>query len=71
LTVVNDIANLSLSENISINDNASIGGSLSVGSTINALNNKVINVGTATSDFDATNKKYVDTKAIVMAIALS
>ena len=71
LTITNDIANLSLSENISINDNASIGGSLSVGSTINALNNKVINVGTATSDSDATNKKYVDTRAIVMAIALS
>jgi len=71
LTVTNEIANLSLSESIDINEGASIGGPLSVGSTINALNNKVINVGTATSDFDATNKKYVDTRAIVMAIALS
>ena len=71
LTISNDIANLSLSESISINDGAVIGGTLSVGSTINALNNKVINVGTATSEFDATNKKYVDTRAIVMAIALS
>jgi len=71
LTISNDIANLSLSESISINDGAVIGGSLSVGSTINALNNKVINVGTATSDLDAANKKYVDTRAIVMAIALS
>lgn len=71
LTISNNIANLSLSESISINDGASIGGTLSVGSTINALNNKVINVGTATSDLDATNKKYVDTRAIVMAIALS
>lgn len=71
LTITNGIANLSVSESISINDGANIGGPLSVGSTINALNNKVINVGTATSDLDATNKKYVDTRAIVMAIALS
>jgi hypothetical protein len=71
LTITNGIANLSVSESISIDDGASIGGPLSVGSTINALNNKVINVGTATSDLDAANKKYVDTRAIVMAIALS
>jgi len=57
--------------------NASVLGSLNVGSlmnvsgNINTLNNKVINVGTATSSTDATNKRYVDTRSIAMSIALS
>lgn len=48
-----------------------ISSSLSVSGNINALNNKVINVGTATSTTDATNKSYVDTRSIAMSIALS
>ena len=48
-----------------------VGSSLSVSGNINALNNKVINVGSATSSTDATNKNYVDTRSIAMSIALS
>ena len=48
-----------------------ISSSLSVSGNIDALNNKVINVGTATSALDVTNKKYVDTRSIAMSIALS
>lgn len=48
-----------------------VNSTLSVSSNINALNNKVINVGTATSTTDATNKSYVDTRSIAMSIALS
>ena len=48
-----------------------ISSTLSVSGNINALNNKVINVGAATSGFDATNKRYVDTRSIAMSIALS
>jgi hypothetical protein len=48
-----------------------ISSSLSVSGNINVLNNKVINVGTATSTTDATNKSYVDTRSIAMSIALS
>jgi hypothetical protein len=48
-----------------------ISSTLSVSGNINALNNKVINVGAATSRFDATNKSYVDTRSIAMSIALS
>lgn len=48
-----------------------VNSTLSVSSNINALNNKVINVGAATSRFDATNKSYVDTRSIAMSIALS
>jgi len=48
-----------------------ISSTLTVSSNINALNNKVINVGTATSSTDATNKNYVDTRSIAMSIALS
>ena len=48
-----------------------VGSSLSVSGNINALNNKVINVGLATSSTDATNKNYVDTRSIAMSIALS
>jgi hypothetical protein len=59
------------------NGNTQVAGTLSVNSTIlassniNTLNNKVINVGTATSLTDATNKGYVDTRSIAMSIALS
>lgn len=48
-----------------------VGSSLSVSGNINALNNKVINVGSAVSTTDATNKNYVDTRSIAMSIALS
>jgi cytoskeletal protein CcmA (bactofilin family) len=48
-----------------------ISSSLSVSGNIDALNNKVINVGTATSALDVTNKSYVDTRSIAMSIALS
>jgi hypothetical protein len=48
-----------------------ISSSLTVSGNINALNNKVINVGSATSSTDATNKNYVDTRSIAMSIALS
>jgi hypothetical protein len=48
-----------------------ISSNLSVSGTVNTLNNKVINVGTATSLGDATNKRYVDTRSIAMSIALS
>jgi len=48
-----------------------ISSTLSVAGNINALNNKVINVGLATSSTDATNKNYVDTRSIAMSIALS
>jgi hypothetical protein len=48
-----------------------ISSTLSVSGNINALNNKVINVGSATSSTDATNKNYVDTRSIAMSIALS
>jgi hypothetical protein len=51
--------------------NTEIAGTLSVSDDINALNNKVINVGAATSSTDATNKSYVDTRSIAMSIALS
>lgn len=57
--------------------NAQVAGTLGITSTlsvsgnINALNNKVINVGTAISTTDATNKSYVDTRSIAMSIALS
>ena len=51
--------------------NTQITGTLSVSDDINALNNKVINVGSATSSTDAANKSYVDTRSIAMSIALS
>lgn len=60
-----------------LNGNTQIAGRLSVNSdivssgNIDTLNNKVVNVGTATSAFDATNKKYVDSRSIAMSIALS
>jgi len=67
---INGSAVVDLDPNISITS-ASISGPLSVGSTIDALNNKVVNVGTATSNYDAANKKYVDSRASAFAIALS
>ena len=72
LNVVNTnrVATVNLDQNINITS-ATLSGALSVGSTINALNNKVINVGTATSNSDAANKLYVDTRSIVMSISLS
>jgi hypothetical protein len=57
--------------NSQISGTLGVGATLSVSSNINALNNKVINVGTATSSTDATNKNYVDTRSIAMSIALS
>lgn len=56
--------------------NVTATGSISANSTvsgngINALNNRVTNVGTATSDTDATNKRYVDNRTIAISIALS
>lgn len=56
--------------------NVTATGSISANSTIsgngiNALNNRVRNVGTATSDTDATNKRYVDNRTIAISIALS
>lgn len=78
---VNIANNLTVATNkFSINGstgNAQVGGSLEVNSSvtvsgnINTLNNKVINVGSATSSTDATNKRYVDTRSIAMSIALS
>jgi len=59
------------------NGNTQVAGTLGISSTlsvsgnINALNNKVINVGSATSSTDATNKSYVDIRSIAMSIALS
>lgn len=61
----------SSSGNTLITGTLGISSSLSVSGTVNTLNNKVINVGTATSGTDATNKKYVDTRSIAMSIALS
>jgi hypothetical protein len=69
--ITNEIANVRLSDNVSINQNATVGGTLSVGGTINTLNNRVTNVAEPSDSKDAANKKYVDTKSIVMSIALS
>jgi hypothetical protein len=69
--IINGIANVSLSDNISINQNATVGGTLSVGGTINTLNNRVTNIAEPSDSKDAANKKYVDTKSIVMSVALS
>ena len=57
--------------NTEIDGSVGINSSLGVSGNINALNNKVINVGSATSSTDATNKSYVDTRSIAMSIALS
>lgn len=60
-----------------LSGNTQIAGRLTVNSdiissgNIDTLNNKVVNVGTATSAFDATNKRYVDSRSIAMSIALS
>ena len=69
--ITNGIANVRLSDNVSINQNATVGGTLSVGGTINTLNNRVTNIAEPSDSKDAANKKYVDTKSIVMSIALS
>lgn len=66
----NKIATVNLDSNINITS-ATLSGNLSVGGTINALNNRVTNVGTAISNTDAANKAYVDAKAAVFSIALS
>lgn len=78
---VNIIENFSVGTNrLTVNGitgDTEVAGNLLVNSTIsslgdiNTLNNKVINVGTATSFSDATNKRYVDTRSIAMSIALS
>lgn len=60
-----------ISGNVSIANSLSVGAGASFGGTINALNNKVINVGLATSPGDVTNKKYVDSRTILFSIALS
>lgn len=57
--------------NTQVTGTLGISSTLSVSGNINALNNKVINVGSATSSTDATNKSYVDTRSIAMSIALS
>jgi len=57
--------------NTEIDGSVGINSTLAVSGNINALNNKVINVGSATSSTDATNKSYVDTRSIAMSIALS
>ena len=57
--------------NTQIVGSVGINSTLTVSGNINALNNKVINVGAATSSTDATNKNYVDTRSIAMSIALS
>lgn len=70
VTNVNHVATVNLDNNISI-VSATLSGNLSVGGTINALNNKVIGVGTPVSNLDAANKAYVDTTSAVFSIALS
>lgn len=70
VTNVNRVATVNLDSNISI-VSASLSGNLSVGGTLNALNNKVIGVGTPVSNLDAANKAYVDARAAVFSIALS
>lgn len=60
-----------ISGNTDIAGSLSVGSTVSFGSTINALNNKVINVGLATEATDGANKQYVDNRSILMAIALS
>jgi hypothetical protein len=57
--------------NVSIANSLTVGAGASFGGTINALNNKVINVGLATAPGDVTNKKYVDSRSILFTIALS
>jgi len=49
--------------------NVSLSGGLS--SNLNILNNRVINVADPTSSSDAANRRYVDSKSIALAIALS
>lgn len=72
LTVVNTgkIADVNIDNNISI-VSATLSGNLSVGGTINALNNRVTNVGIAMSNSDAANKAYVDSTSTVFSIAFS
>jgi len=72
LNVVNNnrVATVNLDNNINITS-ATLSGNLSVGGTINALNNRVTNVGTAITGTDAANKNYVDARAAVFSIALS
>jgi hypothetical protein len=69
--VSDNVVTVALSDSINVAQNASVTGTLSVGSTVNVLNNKVTNVATATSNTDATNKRYVDTRSVAMSIALS
>jgi hypothetical protein len=72
LTVANNKFSVNgITGNTQVAGTLGISSSLSVSGNINALNNKVINVGTATSSTDATNKNYVDIRSIVMSIALS
>lgn len=66
----NRVATVNLDSNINITS-ATLSGNLSVGGTINALNNRVTNVGTAITGTDAANKNYVDARATVFSIALS
>lgn len=49
--------------------NISLSGGLST--NLNVLNNRVINVADPTSSSDAANRRYVDSKSIALAIALS
>ena len=72
LNVVNvdRVATVNIDNNINITS-ATLSGNLSVGGTINALNNRVTNVGMAISSLDAANKAYVDSTSSVFAIAFS
>lgn len=67
---LNHVATVNLDSDINITS-ATLSGNLSVGGTINALNNRVTNVGTAITGTDAANKDYVDARAAVFSIALS
>ena len=60
-----------LSGNVAIAGSLGISSSLTVSGTVNALNNRVINVSAPTTATDAANRKFVDTRSIAMSIALS
>lgn len=67
---LNRVATVKIDNDINI-VSATLSGNLSVGGTINALNNRVTNVGMAVSSLDATNKAYVDSTSSAFSIAFS
>lgn len=69
-TTIAAIGNISSNSNISATDSITAGGNISATGNITAGNNVIINtIPSATTH--ATNKQYVDTRSLAMAIAMS